>query len=301
MTDTSTTTDSTILATESGAEAAILLLSCVDQKGIVASVTQFISSNGGNIINLHEHVDNKECMLLMRVEWDLGQFAIGQAEIHAAFTPIAERFAMSWSLHFSNHVPRMAIFVSREAQCLYDILARYQTGEWQVEIPLIISNHSFLESIANTFGIEYHVFPITKQTKQEQEQKEIALLRRSGVDLIVLARYMQILSDGFVDAYPNQIINIHHSFLPAFPGAKPYHSAHQRGVKIIGATSHYVTAALDEGPIIEQDITRVSHRDSVADFIRKGKDLEKVVLARAIGYHLQHRILAYRNRTVVFA
>ncbi len=279
----------------------ILLLSCPDQRGIVASVTQFVSANNGNIINLHEHVDDQEEILLMRVEWDFAGFSLTSDEIASAFEPIAVRFGMSWSFHLSTDVPRMAVFVSREPQCVYDILARYETQEWQVKIPLIVSNHRILEPVAKSFGIPFHWFPITPQTKREQEGKEIALLQENNIDVVVLARYMQILTDRFVDTYKDRIINIHHSFLPAFPGAKPYHSAHHRGVKIIGATSHYVTADLDEGPIIEQDIARVSHRDTVADFIRKGKDLEKVVLARAIGYHLQHRIIAYRNRTVVFA
>ena len=288
-------------APNSTPNSAILLLSCPDQRGIVASVTEFISNNNGNIINLHEHVDSQEGVLLMRVEWDLDGFSLAAAEISPTFEAIANRFGMEWSVHCATDVPRMAVFVSRESQCVYDILARYHSQEWRVEIPLMISNHRLLESVANDFGIPFHHFPITTETKREQEDRELALLAEHQIDLVVLARYMQILTDRFVDRYANQIINIHHSFLPAFPGARPYHSAHQRGVKIIGATSHYVTADLDEGPIIAQDIASVSHRDSVADFIRKGKDLEKVVLARAIGYHLQHRTIAYNNRTVVFA
>jgi formyltetrahydrofolate deformylase len=207
---------------------------------------------------------------------------------------------MDWSLHFSDITPRVALFVTRENHCLYDLLSRYESGELRMEVPLILSNRTDLKPVADRFGIPFHHFPITGENKTDQENREIELLRSHGIDTIVLARYMQILSGQLVQAFRNRIINIHHSFLPAFPGAKPYHSAHDRGVKIIGATSHYVTEGLDEGPIIEQDVIRVSHRDSTLDFIRKGKDLEKVVLARAVWSHLQRRVLTYRNRTVVF-
>lgn len=279
---------------------AILLISCPDRKGLVATITKFISDNNGNIIHLDQHVDFLENIFLSRFEWDLQEFAIPREEIGSAFESIAKKFNMQWELHFSDSVPRMAIFVSKQTHCLYDVLSRYQSGEWRVQIPLIISNHTDAEPIAEKFGIPFHVFPITKETKKEQEAGQLALLAQHKIDFIVLARYMQILSPEFVQHYPNKIINIHHSFLPAFPGAKPYHSAYTRGVKIIGATSHYVTAELDSGPIIEQDIIRVSHRETIQDFIRKGKDLEKIVLSRAIWYHLQTKILVYNNKTVIF-
>jgi formyltetrahydrofolate deformylase len=280
---------------------AILLISCPDRKGLVASVTEFIATHNGNILYLDQHVDVEKQVFFMRIEWDLQGFTIPRASIGTLFEQIANRFAMQWSLHFSNTIPRLALFVSRLPHCLYDILSRYQTGEWQVEIPLIISNHPDLEAVARRFDIEYYVFPITQGNKHEQETRQLALLREHRIDLIVLARYMQILSGTFVSHYPNQIINIHHSFLPAFPGARPYHSAYARGVKIIGATSHYATAELDAGPIIEQDITRVSHKHTVEDMVRQGRDLEKLVLSRAIWYHIQHKVLVHENRTVVFA
>ncbi len=289
------------LASASRPTSATILLSCPDCEGIVFNVSKFVSEHQGNIIDLEEHVDRAVGVLLMRVEWDLARFDLEDEQITEAFSPLAERFQMKWTLHFSNKVPRMAIFVSKAPHCLYDILARFQSKEWNVEIPLIVSNHEDLRPVAESFGIDYHVLPITKATKQAQEARQIALLNEHEVDFVVLARYMQILSRDFVSAFSNRIINIHHSFLPAFPGAKPYHSAFKRGVKIIGATSHYVTSELDAGPIIEQDITRITHGDSVEDLIRKGKDLEKVVLARAIWHHLQHRILVYENRTVVLS
>lgn len=280
---------------------ATLLISCPDRRGLVASVTAFIFEHNGNIIHLDQHVDFQHQIFFMRVEWDLAEFSIPTAAIAEHFRPIAERFGMTWSLRFSDFVPRMAIFVSHQTHCLYDIVSRYQSGEWQVDIPLIISNHTTAEPIARTFNIDYHFLPISKQNKHEQEQRQRALLEEYRIDFIVLARYMQVLSGEFVGDYPNRIINIHHSFLPAFAGAKPYHSAYDRGVKIIGATSHYVTAELDAGPIIEQDVVRVTHKDAVTDLVRKGKDLEKVVLARAIWYHIQHKILVYNNKTVIFA
>src|SRR5690606_6521867 len=250
-------------------ESATLLISCPDQPGLVAAVTSFIASHDGNILHLDQHVDQQENVFFMRVEWDLTRFKLSPADIAPAFKAIADKYAMQWQLHFSSDVPRMAIFVSREAHCLYDLLSRYTAGEWRVELPLIISNHPHLEPVAQQFGIPYHVFPITRETKAAQEQAQLELLKACGIDLIVLARYMQILSPEFVAEYPNRIINIHHSFLPAFPGAKPYHMAFSRGVKIIGATSHYVTADLDAGPIIEQDTVRINHKDSVDDLIRK--------------------------------
>lgn len=279
----------------------ILLIDCPDKKGLVASVTEFIFKNNGNILTLDQHVDSGKQVFFMRVEWDLENFAIPREKIGEYFdTLVAQRFGMKWRLYFSDETPRMAIFVSKLPHCLYDILSRYQSNEWAVEVPLIISNHPDLEPVANNFGIDYHVFPIDKENKREQEVKQVELLRQYNIDFIVLARYMQILTEDFVSKFENKIINIHHSFLPAFPGAKPYHSAHERGVKIIGATSHYVTADLDAGPIIEQDVVRVSHKDSVDDMIRKGRDLEKLVLSRAISYHLERKILIHDNRTLVF-
>lgn len=280
---------------------ATVLISCPDRKGLVAAVTDFISRNNGNILQLDQHVDAQENVFFMRVEWDLATFQIPREDIAARFSEIATPFQMTWELHFSDQIPRMAIFVSKEAHCLYDILYRHQSGEWHVDIPVIISNHPDMGDLAAKFGIPYRVVPVSKDTKAEAEQAQLALLDEFKPDFIVLARYMQIISENFVSHFPNRIINIHHSFLPAFAGAKPYHRAHGRGVKIIGASSHYVTAELDAGPIIEQDIMRVNHRDSVEDLVRKGKDVEKLVLSRAIRYHLNHQVLVYNNKTVIFA
>lgn len=280
---------------------AILLMHCPDRTGLVAAVTDFLQRNNGNILSLDQHVDRENKRFFMRVEWELEHFQIPEEKIDDFFgTLIGNKFDMEWQLHFSKHKPRIAIFVSKMSHCLYDILQRYVSGEWQVEIPVIISNHDGLKYIADRFEIDFKVFPITKENKAAQEKAEIALLEDLNIDLIVLARYMQILSDDFVSQFPNQIINIHHSFLPAFKGAKPYHSAYKRGVKIIGATSHYVTADLDEGPIIAQDVKKVSHKDSIKDLVRKGKDLEKVVLSNAIWLEVQRKILPYQNKTFVF-
>lgn len=280
---------------------AILLMHCPDQTGLVAAVTDFLYKNNGNIISLDQYVDREAMRFFMRVEWELEGFAIPEEKIDDYFgTLIGQKFQMEWQLHFSGHRPRMAIFVSKMSHCLYDILQRCNSGEWPVDIPVIISNHENLQYIAERFEIPFEVFPIAKENKAEQEKKQTELLHSLDVDFIVLARYMQILSDDFVTGFPNRIINIHHSFLPAFKGARPYHSAYNRGVKVIGATSHYVTADLDEGPIIEQDVRRISHKDSVKDLIRIGKDLEKVVLARAVWLEIQHKILPFRNKTVVF-
>jgi formyltetrahydrofolate deformylase len=287
---------------KSSERSATLLIHCPDKKGIVYFVTDFLYKNNGNILYLDQYVDAQGQMFFMRVEWDLKDFSIAAHEIAETFSAnIAEKFKMKWKLSFSDELPRMAIFVSKLSHCLYDVLSRCQSGEWQVEVPLIISNHPDLEGVAQNFGIEFHHMPMTKENKPAQEEKQLALLKEKGIDFIVLARYMQILSDSFVSHYPNRIINIHHAFLPAFPGAKPYHMAHKRGVKIIGATSHYVTAQLDEGPIIAQDVTPVSHNDSIEDLVRKGRDLEKIVFARAIWNHIQQRVLVYENRTVIFA
>jgi formyltetrahydrofolate deformylase len=280
---------------------AILLIHCPDRPGLVVSVTEFIFKNAGNVLYLDQHVEPEKQVFFMRVEWDLEHFAIPTEKIGEYFqTLVARQHGMHWKLYFSDEVPRMALFVSRLPHCLYDILSRCRSGEWQVEVPLIISNHPYLESVARSFDIDYQVFPITPENRHEQEQKQLALLRDYGIDVIVLARYMQILSEDFIAHYPDQIINIHHSFLPAFPGARPYHSAYERGVKIIGATSHYVTAELDSGPIIEQDVVHVSHKDSLNDLIRKGRDLEKLVLSRAIWHHLRRDMLVYDNRTIIF-
>ncbi len=280
---------------------AVLLIHCPDKQGIVANVSNFLFENNGNVIDLDQHVDREQNLFFMRVEWELENFAIPDEKIDDYFgTLIGNKFNMKWQLYFTRRKPRMAIFVSKMSHCLYDILQRYNAGEWEVEIPLIISNHSDLEHIATKFNIPFHVFPITEKTKRAQESKEIELLQEQNVDFVVLARYMQILSDSFTAAFPHKIINIHHSFLPAFIGAKPYHAAYRRGVKIIGATGHYVTADLDEGPIIAQDVVAVTHKDSIEDLVRKGRDLEKMVLSQAIWLQLQHKILPYQNKTIVF-
>ena len=289
------------MANEIKKNSAILLIHCPDKTGLVASITEFIYKNGGNIIDLDQHVDIENKVFFMRVEWSLEGFTIQKEKIGEYFnTLIAEKFGMNWEIYFSDHTPKMAIFVSKLSHCLYDILSRTQSGEWDVEIPLIISNHPDLEDVSKTFGIDYYCFRNVKGNKAGIEGEQIKILKEKGIDFIVLARYMQILTDNFVSHFPNKIINIHHSFLPAFAGARPYHSAYERGVKIIGATSHYVTAELDAGPIIEQDIMKVSHRDSVEDLVRKGKDLEKIVLSRAVWSHLNRNILIYKNKTVVF-
>ena len=279
---------------------AVLLLSCSDQKGLVAAVSDFLYQNQGNIIHADQHTDQEEGVFLQRVEWELEGFALPREEIEAAFQPIAERFEMTWSLSFSDAVPRIAVFVSKLPHCLYDLLARWRMGEFQADIRLIVSNHDDLASIAEDFGVEYRAFAFKEETKQAAEGQIMELLDEQEIDLVVLARYMQILSSDFVDHYRHQIINIHHSFLPAFAGARPYHQAHERGVKIIGATAHYVTPELDGGPIIAQEVAQTSHRDAVPDLVRKGRDLEKVVLARAVDLHLRQRIVVYGNKTVVF-
>lgn len=281
---------------------AIILMHCPDQPGIVQNVTEFIDNNKGNIVDIDEHVDRQEKAFFMRVEWELKDFLIPTDKIGEFFdTQIAAKYKMNWSIHFSEKKPRLAIFVSKMSHCLYDMLARIQSKEWNVEVPLIISNHPDLESVVQGFGIPFHVFPITPENKAEQEAKEIELLKENNISFVVLARYMQVLSDSFISHFPNKVINIHHSFLPAFPGAKPYHSAYKRGVKIIGATSHYVTEELDEGPIIAQDVAHITHKDSVKDLIRKGRNLEKIVLSSAVYEHIERRTLVYNNKTIVFS
>ncbi len=282
-------------------DTAIIQIHCPDKQGILATVTNFIHENKGNIIHLDQYVDRAEGVFYMRVEWELKSFAIPNDKISEYFDIlIASKLDMKYTLHFSKHQPRMAIFVSKLSHCLYDILSRTSACEWNVDIPLIVSNHAELSFVAEQFGIDFHHIPITKENKAEQEAKELELLKQYQIDFVVLARYMQVLSSNFVEQYPNRIINIHHSFLPAFAGAKPYHAAHKRGVKVIGATSHYVTSDLDAGPIIEQDVTRCSHLDTIENLTRKGRDLEKIVLSQAIFKHLQRKVLVYKNKTVVF-
>ena len=282
---------------------AILLLHCPDRQGIITDVTAFITRNHGNIVYLDQYVDTLDGRLFMRIEWELEEFRIPRAHIKEAIDELfAERYGMYTSLAFSDEKPRMAIFVSKMSHCLYDLLARYRAGEWEVDIPCIVSNHEDLRYVAEQFGIPFHVWKIApdKSNREEVEREEMALLEREQVSFIVLARYMQVISDEMIARYPHHIINIHHSFLPAFVGAKPYHQAYERGVKIIGATSHYVTRELDAGPIIEQDVVRISHKDTPDSLQLKGRDLEKIVLSRAVTKHIERKILTYKNRTIVF-
>lgn len=287
-----------------GEKTAVLLMHCPDRPGIIAILTEFINANGGNILYLDQYVDRVNSIFYMRVQWDLRDFAIPAEKIRDYFdTLYAQRFDVTYNLYFTGVTQRMAIFVSKMSHCIYDLLARYTAGEWKewnVEIPVIISNHPDLKFIADQFGIPFEVIPVTRENKPQAEAAQFDLLDRYNIDFVVLARYMQVLSDDFTRRYPNRVINIHHSFLPAFIGSKPYHAAYQRGVKLIGATSHYVTADLDAGPIIEQDIVRITHKDTVDDLVKKGRDLEKIVLARAVEKHVQHKILTYKNKTVVF-
>lgn len=279
---------------------AILLISCPDRKGIVKDIATFIADNNGNILHFDQHIDYQKRIFFARIEWDIEDFRIPRSRIEEAFRPIADRFSMSYSLHFREPPQRVAIFVSKQGHCLYDLLQRFRSGELRGEVSLVISNHPDLKPTADFFGVPFHHIPKSRDTRALAEERELALLEKHRVDLIVLARYMQILSGEFVARYRNRIINIHHSFLPAFPGAKPYHRAYERGVKIVGATSHYVTEVLDEGPIIEQDVVRVSHRDTPEDLVRKGRDIERIVLARAVRWHLEYKVLVYNNKTVVF-
>jgi len=278
----------------------VLLVSCPDRKGLVATVSDYIYKHGGNILHTDEHTDAASSWFLMRVEFDLSGFDVPLADVHKSFGPIAELFHMDWRLADSQVRQRMAIMVSKYDHCLVDLLYRHKTGELRSEIPLIISNHQDNQPIADFYGIPFVHVPVTKDQKCAAEARQVALIREHNIDFTVLARYMQVLSNDFVAAFPQRIINIHHSFLPAFVGAKPYHQAFLRGVKLIGATSHYVTEILDDGPIIEQDVARISHRDSVDDLIQKGRDLEKVVLSRGVRWHIENRVLLYGNKTVVF-
>lgn len=283
---------------------AILLLHCPDEQGIISEVTKFITDNQGNIVYLDQYVDREDGMFFMRIEWELKNFTIPREKIYEYIdTLYSQRYSMTFNLYFNDKRPRMAIFVSKMSHCLYDLLARYKAGEWNVDIPCIVSNHEDLRYVAEQFNIPYYVWSIKKDhsNKEEVEKAEMELLKKEKVTFIVLARYMQIITDGMISAYPHKIINIHHSFLPAFIGAKPYHQAWERGVKIIGATSHYVTADLDAGPIIEQDVTRITHKDTPESLVLKGKDLEKIVLSRAVTKHIERKILTYNNKTIIFS
>lgn len=279
---------------------ATLLITCPDAKGTVATVANFLHQHNANILHADQHQDAENSLFLMRVEWDLEQFSLDEAAFGKQFKAIATQFNMQWQLKRSAHKPRLALMVSQYDHCLADLLHRHQQGELACDIPLIISNHLDTKALADFYGVAFHHIPVTKDSKVEAENAQFALFDEYNIDLIVLARYMQILSSNFVARYPKIIINIHHSFLPAFIGAKPYHRAFERGVKLIGATAHYVTEDLDEGPIIEQDIARISHRDQVEDLLQKGRDLERIVLSRAVRWHIDHRVLIYANKTVVF-
>ena len=279
---------------------AVLLISCPDRKGLVATISDFVFRHNGNILHADEHADEESNLFLMRVEFDPSAFDIPLADFATHFSSIAEKYQMQWRLAQSSYRPRMAILVSKYDHCLVDLLYRHKSGELACEIPLIISNHPDNQAIADFYKIPFSVVPVPKERKHDAEQQILALLKQHTPDFLVLARYMQVLSEEFVAEYPHRIINIHHSFLPAFVGAKPYHQAFTRGVKLIGATSHYVTNVLDDGPIIEQDVVRISHRDTLDDLLQKGRDLEKVVLSRAVRWHVENRVLLYGNKTVVF-
>ncbi len=279
---------------------AILLIDCPDQKGLVAAVADFLFRHNANILHADQHQDNEQGLFLMRVEWDMDGCDLSAEEFRRQFSRIADQFQMRWRLELASLRPRITIYVSHYDHCIVDLLYRQQSGELACDIPLIISNHDTAQRIAEFYQIPFHLIDVNKENKIEAEQQQIKLLRDNSIDVIVLARYMQILSPEFVAQYPQRIINVHHSFLPAFSGARPYHRAYERGVKLIGATSHYVTSELDEGPIIEQDVSRVSHRDQLDDLIQKGRDLEKIVLSRAVRWHIEHRILLYNKKTVIF-
>ncbi|HXW91697.1 MAG TPA: formyltetrahydrofolate deformylase [Terriglobales bacterium] len=279
---------------------AVLLISCLDQKGLVAEVSSFIYQNGGNIVHAEQHIDVPQGIFFHRIEWELRGFGLAEGELERCFGDIAERFRMSWQLSYSEKKYRVAIFVSKYDHCLVDLLYRHKIGELPVHLAAVLSNHPDLEPLVRGHNVPFFVFPIAPLTKESQEAHELELLRELNTDVIVLARYMQVLTSRFVQAFPNRIINIHHSFLPAFIGKQPYTQAYERGVKLIGATSHYVTEELDQGPIIEQDVCRVSHRDSVEDMIAKGRDLERQVLGRAVRLHALNRVLPYGRKTVVF-
>jgi formyltetrahydrofolate deformylase len=279
---------------------ATLLVSCPDRRGLVAALAQLLYGHGANILDADQHTDQEAKQFFQRIHFDLSEIHTDRVALEKAIAEVAQRFDMTWSLSYRSRRKRMAILVSRYDHCLYDLLLRHRAGELECDIPLILSNHPDLEPVATWFGVDFRVFPVTKDNKREQEEREVALLRELDVDLVVLARYMQILSADFIRNFPARIINIHHSFLPAFVGGKPYHQAYERGVKLIGATAHYATTDLDEGPIIEQDVIRTSHRDSPADLVRKGRDVERNVLSRAVRWHIEDRVLVYGNKTIVF-
>jgi formyltetrahydrofolate deformylase len=285
-------------------ESAVLLISCPDRRGLVARVSGLLYEMGANILHADQHQDHVHGQFFMRVEWsmasDEGQESFDLDGFRARFAPLAAELYMRWKLTSSACKPRMALYCSQYLHCMADLLHRWRTGELHCEIPLIISNHRAVENLAAFYGIPFEYVPVTAATKAEAEARQLALLDEHRIDLVVLARYMQILSPTFIERHPQAIINVHHSFLPAFTGAKPYHAAYARGVKLIGATSHYVTEVLDDGPIIEQDVTRISHRDQVEDLVERGRDLERIVLSRAVRWHLDRRILCYGNKTVVF-
>jgi formyltetrahydrofolate deformylase len=281
-------------------DSAILLIHCPDRKGIVAGVSSFLYAQGANILHADQHRDNDLGLFFMRVEWDLADFALDDAGFRRNFRPLADQFQLDWRLAYSAARPAMAIFVSQHQHCLLDLLYRHAIGELQCNIPIVIGNHATARELAGFYGIPFHHVPMDAANKAQAEEAQLALLEEHGIELIVLARYMQVLSPVFVARYRQRIINVHHSFLPAFSGARPYQAAYHRGVKLIGATSHYVTEVLDDGPIIEQDVVRVSHRDQVSDLVQKGRDLERMVLSRAVRWHLEHRILHYAGKTVIF-
>ena len=287
--------------TEPKPTTATLLVSCPDRRGLVAALAQLLYGHGANILDADQHTDPVVGQFFQRISFDRAEMHTDRLALESAIREVADRFQMRWQLHYEEDVKRVAIFVSRYDHCLYDLLLRHRAGELRCEIALIVSNHPDLGPIAEQFGNRFEFFPITPETKREKEDLQIALLEQLSIDLVVLARYMQVLSGEFIDRYPSRIINIHHSFLPAFMGGKPYQQAQRRGVKLVGATAHYATTDLDEGPIIEQDVMRASHRDSLDDLVRKGRDVERVVLARAVRWHLEDRVLVYGNRTVVFA
>ena len=279
---------------------ATLLVCCPDRAGLVAALAQLLYGHGANILDADQHTDPVAGQFFQRIRFDLSELHTDRRTLEAAIGEVAGRFRMDWRISYSDHRKRMAVMVSRYDHCLYDLVLRHRAGELPCELALIVSNHPDLEPVASTFGIPFHVFPIAPETKRDQEKRQIELFERERIDVIVLARYMQILTEQFIERFPSRIINIHHSFLPAFVGSRPYQRAYERGVKLIGATAHYATTDLDEGPIIEQDVIRTSHRDSIQDLVRKGRDVEKLVLARAVRWHLQDRILVYDNKTVVF-